>query len=65
MKEKLRPVGTVFEVVFPHIVGSSDTKGCTMKYHVVGYEMTARFRGDKVGVRREVIEAIGVSRNEN
>lgn len=65
MKNKLRPIGTEFEVVFPPIVGSNDTKGCTVKYHVVGYEIVARFRGDKVGVRREVIVAIGVLRNEN
>ena len=65
MEEKLRPVGTEFELDYPHIVGSNDTKGCTIKYHIIGYEMVARFRGDKVGVIREVIEAIGVSRDEN
>ena len=58
MKNNLRPVGTIFEVVFSPILGSTSTKGCIIKYHVLGYEMVARYEGDIVGVRREIIEAV-------
>lgn len=60
MKTKLKPVGTVFEVVYPPIIGDTNTKASIIKYQVIAYERAARFDDDTEGVRREVVEAIDI-----
>lgn len=62
MKSKLRPVGTVFEVVYPPIVGSTstNTRGSIIKYRVIAHETSFRSLEDKVGILSEVIEAIDI-----
>ena len=58
MESKLRPVGTEFEVEYPPIVGSTDTRGSIIKYRIVAHKIALQFLEDEKGILGEVVEPI-------
>ena len=60
MENKLRPVGTEFEIEYPPIIGSNVIETSFIKYRVVAHKIAFRFLEDKEGVLSEVVEAIDI-----
>ena len=60
MKNKLRPIGTEFEVERPPMESSTDTKTTITKYRVVAHKRVAGFQGAVDGEMAEMIEAIEI-----
>ena len=60
MKNKLRPIGTEFEVVYPPITGSTAPKTSIIKYRVIAHKIASQFLEDKKGILSEEVEAINI-----
>ncbi len=55
---KLRPIGTEFEITYPPIKTSTFNKDSIIKYRIIAHERRMRFTNDKEGEMVEVIEAL-------
>lgn len=57
-EDKLREVGTEFEVLFPPALSSSSPYAHLARYRVVAHERVQRFAGDPEGEEGETLEVL-------
>ena len=60
MKNKLRPIGTEFEIEHPPMENSTSRETTITKYRVVAHKKAFQFLEDKEGILSEVVEAISI-----
>lgn len=60
MKNKLRPIGTEFEVEHPPMESSTSSETTITKYRVIAHKRIAAFPGAVESEMAEMIEAIDI-----